>query len=296
MHGGHGNTLSVMAGLFGKIPSDDPHFFTIRRLEMRGRKVEISSPPIGSPIHCFFYLTEGEAMISVGKDLYFFRPGECCVIPAGQVFSIRYFDDCTGYMGGFNSDLLCGSGENPLQAYAPLRRWGDHKVAFPDAIRSEIDGIFRRLCAENEAARNPKIIQAYLSALLAEIEAAGNGSGDAVSGSDNAVCNRYIEIVFENFHLNHSLGDYAAQINISEERLRRIVKRHTGKSPVEWINEARILEAKSLLFNTDLTVSEISMRVGVEDPAYFSRLFKKSTSMTPIQYRTARKISNTSTE
>lgn len=294
MHHGHGHTPFIMAELFGRIPSDDPGFFTIRRLDMRGRKVEVSSPPIASPIHCFFYLTHGEAMISIGKDLYFFQPGECAVIPAGQVFSIRYFDDCTGYMGGFNSDLLCGEGLSPLHSYPSLRRWGYHKVAFPIDIAGEINGILRRLCIENELAKNPNIIKAYLTALLTEIEeAAGNGGAP---GGDNAICNRFVETVFESYSLKRSLGDYAQQVNVSEEHLRKVVKRCTGKSPLEWINEARILESKSLLFNTGLTVNEIALRVGVEDPAYFSRLFKKNTGMTPVQYRTVRKKSNTNTE
>ena len=294
MHYNNVNTSSIMAELFGKIPSDDPRFFTIRRLDVKGRKVEVSSPPIESPINCFFYLNHGEAMISIGKDLYFFQPGECAVIPAGQTFSIRYFDNCVGYMGGFNSDILCGEEHNPLHSYSTLRRWGYHKVAFNEAITEGVNGILRRLCIENDAAKNPNIIKAYLSAFLTEIEEASDNEKRA--NNDNATCNRFVESVFESYRLNRSLSDYAQQLNVSKEHLRKVVKRCTGKGPLEWSNEARILESKSLLFNTDLTVNEIAPRVGVEDPAYFSRLFKKNTGMTPIQYRTVRKKSNTNTE
>ena len=294
MHYANGHTPSIMAELFGKIPPDDPCFFTIRRLDTRGRKVEVSSHPIGAPINCFFYLNHGEAMISIGKDLYFFQPGECAVIPAGQTFSIRYFDDCIGYMGGFNSDILCGEVQNPLHSYTTLRRWGYRKVTFPGEIHDEINSILRRLCIENETAKNSNIIKAYLSAFLTEIEeTAGNSGGP---GGENALCNRFVEIVFESYTMNRSLSDYAQQLNVSKEHLRKVVKRCTGKSPLEWINEARILESKSLLFNTDLTINEIALRVGVEDPAYFSRLFKKNTDMTPVQYRTVRKKSNTNTK
>ena len=262
MHYNNVNTSSIMAELFGKIPSDDPRFFTIRRLDVKGRKVEVSSPPIESPINCFFYLNHGEAMISIGKDLYFFQPGEC--------------------------------EHNPLHRYSTLRRWGYHKVAFNEAITEGVNGILRRLCIENDAAKNPNIIKAYLSAFLTEIEEASDNEKRA--NNDNATCNRFVESVFESYRLNRSLSDYAQQLNVSKEHLRKVVKRCTGKGPLEWINEARILESKSLLFNTDLTVNEIAPRVGVEDPAYFSRLFKKNTGMTPIQYRTVRKKSNTNTE
>lgn len=294
MHDRHEHTPHIMAELFGRIPSDNPDFFIIRRLDMRGRKVEVASPPIESPVHCFFHLTEGEAMISVGKDLYFFQPGECSVIPAGQVFSIRYFDDCTGYMGGFSGELLSDNGQNPLHVYTSLRRWGYHKVTFAAGVADDINGIFRRLYAENETARNPKIIKAYLTALMTEIEETAGHSQNPVGG--NSICDRFLELMFERYNQNRPLSHYASEMNISEEHLRKIVKSNTRKSPLEWINEARVLEAKSLLFNTDMTVSEISHRVGVDDSAYFSRLFKKNTGTNPAAYRSERKKSKTSPE
>ena len=293
MHDRQNQTLSMMAGLLGCIPSNDPDFFTIRRLDMAGRKVEISSPPISSPIHCFFFLSDGEAMISIGKDLYFFHPGDCCVIPAGQVFSIRYFDNCKGYMGGFNSEFVCNGGQNPLQTYSSLRRWGYHKVSFTPSTADSVRGLMERLNAENAAGHNLRIIKAYLSVLLTEIEEAFD---DDTATNDNTVCNRFLELVFGNYAQNRPLGHYAAEMNVSEAYLRKSVKHSTGKNPLEWINEAKMLEAKSLLFNTHLTVNEISLRVWIEDPAYFSRLFKKSTGMTPVQYRTSHKKSNTKDE
>lgn len=290
-HNPHGP--SMMAELLGQIPSNDADFFTIRALDMKGRKVEIASPPMQSPIHCFFFLAEGEAMVSIGKDMYFFQPGECCVIPAGQVFSIRYFDDCTGYMGGFNSDFMCSSGHSPHNAFASLRRWGYHKVSFSEQVAANVEGLLDRIYAENISTRNTKIIKAYLVALFTEIEEA---TENGTHTGDNAVCNSFLELVFDNIGRNWQLADYASETNVSEEHLRKVVKRCTGKSPLEWINEARIIEAKSLLFNTLLSVNEVSQRVGIEDPAYFSRLFKKNTGITPVQYREERKKSYTITD
>ena len=57
-------------------------------------------------------------------------------------------------------------------------------------------------------------------------------------------------------------------------------------TPTEWVNVTIILEAKRLLRSTTSTVKEIAHELGFEDHAYFSRLFRKSTNMTPLEFRT----------
>ncbi len=284
MHDHLSKTPSAMAEIFGRMPHGDADFFVVRRLDMKGVKVE--GPPrsvIHSGIHSFFYLTEGEALMNIGDELYLFKAGECASIPAGQTFSVRYFDDCAGYMGGFSTGFVSDNGVNPMQAYASLRRWGAHKVMFDEKVRECVSAIFDRLCSEFEAGGSPRIIKSYLALLLTEIEEASENTRGLAT--ENNLCNRFIESVFGQCDLRIPVSDYAERLGISPDYLQKVVKRFTGKPPVAWIREAVILEAKALLLSSDLTVGEISGRVGVDDPAYFSRLFKKETGLTPVQYR-----------
>lgn len=78
---------------------------------------------------------------------------------------------------------------------------------------------------------------------------------------------------------------YANRLCISCAWLNEAVKKSTGLSPSRWINAAIILEAKRLLRSTSLTVKEVAHELGFEDHAYFSRLFKKSTGATPLEFR-----------
>lgn len=80
---------------------------------------------------------------------------------------------------------------------------------------------------------------------------------------------------------------YANELCISEVYLNEVVKKSTGMTPSEWINIAILLDAKRMLRLTALTVKEIAHELGFEDHAYFSRLFKKNTSMTPLEFRNA---------
>ena len=79
---------------------------------------------------------------------------------------------------------------------------------------------------------------------------------------------------------------YAKELCISNVYLNEVVKKCTGMTPTEWVNVTIILEAKRLLRSTTSTVKEIAHELGFEDHAYFSRLFRKSTNMTPLEFRT----------
>lgn len=65
----------------------------------------------------------------------------------------------------------------------------------------------------------------------------------------------------------------------------RLYKQNTGQSISDYIAEQRIAKAKSLLSETQLKVHEVGLQVGYDSPAYFTRFFKKMTTLTPQQYR-----------
>jgi AraC-like DNA-binding protein len=81
------------------------------------------------------------------------------------------------------------------------------------------------------------------------------------------------------------VAEYAALLHISPNHLNKSVKAATGKSPSRWIDEAIVLEAKVLLYQSQYTIGDIATELGLEDPSYFSRLFKKYEGITPQAFR-----------
>ena len=62
-------------------------------------------------------------------------------------------------------------------------------------------------------------------------------------------------------------------------------KKEISRSAVNYITELRINQARELLYHSELSVVDISKKVGYEDSQYFFRVFKKYLGMTPLQYR-----------
>lgn len=77
----------------------------------------------------------------------------------------------------------------------------------------------------------------------------------------------------------------ADSLNTSTRYLSDLLRQETGKTALELIHIFLIGEAKNLLQHRDKTVAETAYSLGFENPPYFTRLFKKETGFTPLEYR-----------
>jgi transcriptional regulator GlxA family with amidase domain len=59
----------------------------------------------------------------------------------------------------------------------------------------------------------------------------------------------------------------------------------TGRRPIEHVHRVRIEKARDLIENGDAPLDDIGYEVGYEDPAFFRRLFRRTTGLTPAVYR-----------
>ena len=89
----------------------------------------------------------------------------------------------------------------------------------------------------------------------------------------------------ENYHDKIYLSDLARRVNLNEQYFCRLFKKAIGCSPITYINEYRIKQAKYLLEETDLSVTEICLECGFNNQGNFQQEFRKRTGTTPLQYR-----------
>ncbi len=84
-----------------------------------------------------------------------------------------------------------------------------------------------------------------------------------------------------------SSGYISEKVHLSQHYLSDLLKKETGKTTKEYINEFIVDKAKTLLLSSTESISEIAYTLGFTYPHYFGRLFKNKTGMTPKEYRGA---------
>jgi transcriptional regulator GlxA family with amidase domain len=89
----------------------------------------------------------------------------------------------------------------------------------------------------------------------------------------------------ENYREKNCIAQVVENSKIPERSLKRRFKSATGSSFIEYIQNLRVEESKRQLESGNISVDGISVNVGYEDAAFFRRLFKRSTGLTPSQYR-----------
>ncbi len=72
---------------------------------------------------------------------------------------------------------------------------------------------------------------------------------------------------------------------MSPNYLNKIVKSHTHRTAMDWVEIARLNLAKQLLKDRNIPVVEVAERCGIDDQSYFARFFKKKTGLTPSRFR-----------
>lgn len=100
------------------------------------------------------------------------------------------------------------------------------------------------------------------------------------------IVNQFRKLLSENFKTIKSPAQYAKLLNYSLSHLNESVKNITDFPVSYWIHQQVVLEAKRLLYYTDLDIKEIAFNLGYEDHTYFSRLFSKVVGAPPGTFRT----------
>jgi AraC-like DNA-binding protein len=107
----------------------------------------------------------------------------------------------------------------------------------------------------------------------------------AIPNNNRVIYERYIKCVEEHYRQEHSVQFYADRICLTPKYLSSVIYKTSGKHASDWIHEYIILEAKSLLKSTDMSLKNISDVLHFCTPSHFGRFFKKYTGFTPNEYK-----------
>ncbi|MBQ8683528.1 MAG: helix-turn-helix domain-containing protein [Clostridia bacterium] len=103
--------------------------------------------------------------------------------------------------------------------------------------------------------------------------------------SNRQLFNRLVQYLKDRVYSSISLDELVAEFHFSKTHLSQTFKSHSGQTILTYYNILKVEEAKRLILDTDMNFSQISNALNFSSLHYFSRLFKKYTSMSPSEYQ-----------
>lgn len=163
-------------------------------------------------------------------------------------------------------------------------------AAYPDCkLLKEITDIFRKIHYEytEYGDRSRDIIKSYLHILLLKGKSNYqlNATSGTISNREVELANQFESLCQHTFLTHFTVKEIAQKMHISPKHLSETVRKVTGQKALDILNSYRLTNAKALLLQTSLTSTQIAHELNFDNPNYFFTFFKKSTGLTPNQFR-----------
>ncbi len=242
-----------------------------------------------------------------GRFSYRIVAGDIFVIAPGEVHTYRETRNLEIYnvffmpriLGGEFRELRKLPGFLEFFLTEPLFRQETrfrHKLHLRIADRHMISHIMDEMNAEleKELEGYRMIAQSLLVELLVRLARAynvqqnTNGDSEDMPGKHAAI-HRAIAFIEDHFADSISLEEIAGYCYLSPHYFCRVFKEKTGSSPWDYLTHVRLEEGKKLLRASDLSITEIALRVGFCDSSYFAKVFKANEGCSPSQFRKNRR-------
>ncbi len=163
------------------------------------------------------------------------------------------------------------------------------KISIPDTELEKFETLWKMFSIEMESSDDLKneMLQMMLKRLLILCTRIYKEETELTSFDKNQldIVREYNYLVENHFKTKHQVVDYANLLNKSPKTLSNLFKKYGNKSPLQIIQDRKVLEARRLLYYTDKSVKEIAYEIGFEDIQTFSRFFKKIEGVSPSNYK-----------
>jgi AraC family transcriptional activator of pobA len=144
--------------------------------------------------------------------------------------------------------------------------------------------LMKRFYQDYQSGASLSILKVYLQLILLKISA-GQDSLIQKDTPFNPIYYQFKSLVNEHYQQIKKIQDYADLLKIPTSRLNLICRNASGKTPSMLLNERILLESKTLLSNTPLSIKEIAAGLDFSDTSHFVKFFRLNTNLTPGRYR-----------
>ncbi|MCL6482557.1 helix-turn-helix domain-containing protein [Janthinobacterium sp. LB2P10] len=236
------------------------------------------------------FLFGGQVSASVNDALWQRAAPVAITIHSSVVHGFDFSQEAQGYVLTVDQNVIFTVAQNHVDLYSSLfvEPLAIDLASAPD-IHGRLDSLLQNLLVEAAWPQyGHTLMLEWLarSALLLLVRVhAEHRLADQSGRSDFELFSRFRAAVEQHYKQQWQVGQYADALRVTPTRLNRLCLKLAGKSAFDITQDRLMLEACRKLTYVPASIASIAYELGFQDPAYFSRLFKKRMGATPKQFR-----------
>ena len=265
----------------------------VHRFEDVLRNSRRNEPPNRWSYHRIGLLTEGGGDVKTGIFSYKAKKNTLAVVPSRVISSSsNWAPDTRGYVLLFNMEFflennfshqIIGNKKMLTSSVQPY-------VNLTDEQAEEVCRIFESILSEKK--QQEPVNNELIAIKIVELLILGERLFEQEQHLEEnqpliESIRRFVDVLDQYFASEHSVKFYAEQLAMHPNHLNALIKKHTGLSAKESIQNRILLEIKHLLHSTKLSIKQISDQMGFKDPNYFTTFFKRAEKLSPGNYRSS---------
>jgi AraC-like DNA-binding protein len=236
------------------------------------------------------WFVKGETLLNIDGKIFSFKENQIITLTEFNKINVIKIDELC--LVRFNRSFYCIAHNDSEVGCKGLLFFGAHQlpiINLPKNEQEKFDILWRMFCIEMESKDDLQVemLQMMLKRLLILCARLYKEQNEiTVDKSQNIDLVREFNILIEtHFRSKHSVTEYAEMLNKSPKTLSNIFSKIYHKTPLQFIQERLILEAKRQLLYSDKTIKEIAYEIGFDDIQSFSRFFKGKLGVSPSDFK-----------
>jgi AraC family transcriptional regulator, transcriptional activator of pobA len=242
-------------------------------------------------VHVLF-ISQGSVELELEGTSHQLQSASAIVVPAMSIHGFHFSPDVQGHIITLAKPLadhlhaLMGESSTLKKAdFYPLLQANQAKRIA--TLVSQIDHEYRQ-----PAPGRNSLLEALIQALVVELSRLCAYTGNTVkrygprqSDKGRQHLEHYQALIEAHYREQPSIEQLAERIGVSSAHLNMLCRQLAGRSALQLLHERLLLEAKRQLTYTNMTIGQVSDGLGFSEPAYFTRFFKRNTTLSPRDFR-----------
>lgn len=227
---------------------------------------------------------------------YEIKAGDIAVLPPQLLMDTKYLSDDSEIVTiGISLDFMSAFPMlrefvmNDQLRWQPVVRLQEDEGRLQNELLSLIKGFYNKKPSPNKAEMLRHLVMVMIN-MISEMYSELPNSKSSPKSRTHEIIDDFYQLILKHTKEHRNVNFYAEKLHLTPQYLSTFLKEKTGRSVAQWVDHILILEAKTLLKSTNLSIKEISNALNFGETSIFCRYFKRISGVSPTSYRNQKNI------